>query len=64
MSQNFGHALLIIVFTMLVIPVFIYIFIRMGTVAYFDGKFRSIKKNLNGDTQCQRQETDEKKGAE
>jgi len=59
MFQNVSLSILILFGILIGCPILIYLYIRMGTTAYFDGKFKSIKNNLHGDKQCQKQETDE-----
>ena len=56
MFQDICYSILIFLGVFIVCPVLVYLFTRIGTSAYFDGKLRSIKKNLNGDKQCQEQE--------
>jgi len=60
MLQNISQSILIFFGFFVVCPVLIYLFIRTGTSAYFDGKLRSITKHLNGDKQCQEQKHVEK----
>ena len=60
MLQNISQSILILFGFFIFCPILIYLFIRIGTSAYFDGKLRSITKQLNGDKQCQEQKIAEK----